>query len=296
MPRRTTTSIGSLELLLDTICNTFGGIIFLAILVALLLQISGPTGASPSSDPATLREANLNLARVQEELDDLKRVVGQQDQMIEKMARPGDSAPTESVAELKQRHAELIAQRQQAADALQAIESKQTSERQQSDSLDASVRQLRERIAELERQIKDEMTARAREAKLPVLRGTKKQEMPVFLKQGRFTRLFRTRARDLNTSEVEVQALGTGRGTARPKPGMGILIRRGGGSRDQLVAALAGYNKDANYLAIFVWPDSFDVFAELRTVIVAQGFEYRLAPLPDEVDVIREGGGAALVQ
>src|SRR4051812_9561577 len=41
MKRGTTLEFDSLELLLDTICNTFGGILFLAVLVIILVQRTG---------------------------------------------------------------------------------------------------------------------------------------------------------------------------------------------------------------------------------------------------------------
>ena len=41
MSRRRSRKQDSLELLLDTICNTFGGVLFIAILVVMLLQQTG---------------------------------------------------------------------------------------------------------------------------------------------------------------------------------------------------------------------------------------------------------------
>ena len=40
MSRKPNDDDGSLELLLDTICNTFGGVLFISILVILLLNLS----------------------------------------------------------------------------------------------------------------------------------------------------------------------------------------------------------------------------------------------------------------
>ena len=54
--RQRTETNSSLDLLLDTICNTFGGIIFLAILVAVLLQFSG---AAPFETPATTSDESV---------------------------------------------------------------------------------------------------------------------------------------------------------------------------------------------------------------------------------------------
>ena len=55
--RRKSSSLGSLELLLDTICNTFGGIILIALLVVILIST---TSESSSKEPAT-RESQAAL-------------------------------------------------------------------------------------------------------------------------------------------------------------------------------------------------------------------------------------------
>tara|TARA_A100001391_G_scaffold100565_2_gene66845 strand:- start:177 stop:1082 length:906 start_codon:yes stop_codon:yes gene_type:complete len=64
MKRRSAVSDDSFDLFLDTICNTFGGIVFLAILVTLLVQVrSDPSGHQPPTkiDAAKLRELELKL-------------------------------------------------------------------------------------------------------------------------------------------------------------------------------------------------------------------------------------------
>lgn len=60
--RRRTTSADSLELLLDTICNTFGGVLFIAILVVILLRM---TGESEEETPVpTVAPEHLSLIHI----------------------------------------------------------------------------------------------------------------------------------------------------------------------------------------------------------------------------------------
>ena len=66
----------SLELFLDTICNTFGGIIFLAILVAILSQTRGMMNQdNPDADhaltPAEVRQLKQRLADAQSRVERL---------------------------------------------------------------------------------------------------------------------------------------------------------------------------------------------------------------------------------
>ncbi len=67
MSRRQRDDSDSFDLFLDTICNTFGGNVFLAILVALLAKVrsgtDSPDGPPPAS-PAAVRAAELKLQQI----------------------------------------------------------------------------------------------------------------------------------------------------------------------------------------------------------------------------------------
>ncbi|MEO9592126.1 hypothetical protein [Rhodopirellula bahusiensis] len=78
MRRRTSDQGDSFDLFLDTICNTFGGIVFLAILVALLAKIRhDPSGSEMAEQPVTalmMRTLELELVQQQSRLRDLQNV------------------------------------------------------------------------------------------------------------------------------------------------------------------------------------------------------------------------------
>lgn len=59
-------SAESLELLLDTVTNTFGGILFLALLVAILLQKTSP---SPSADDSNENQVEPLSSTAHAEMD-----------------------------------------------------------------------------------------------------------------------------------------------------------------------------------------------------------------------------------
>ncbi|MEO8166385.1 MAG: hypothetical protein ABI619_13420, partial [Betaproteobacteria bacterium] len=56
MRRRTNTDDSSLELLLDTICNTFGGILFISMLVVILLNMTSEAVEDSPPSPKTQLE------------------------------------------------------------------------------------------------------------------------------------------------------------------------------------------------------------------------------------------------
>ncbi len=76
MKRRGTVSEDSFDLFLDTICNTFGGIVFLAILVTLLVQVrADPSGQQTPTqiDTAKLRELQLGLEQASVRVETLRQ-------------------------------------------------------------------------------------------------------------------------------------------------------------------------------------------------------------------------------
>ena len=67
-----------------------------------------------------------------------------------------------------------------------------------------------------------------------------------------------------------------------PRPNTGIRIDPTGDRDNAVSRRLAAFDKDRHYLKIFVWPDSFEHFAVVRTVMVAGQFEYSLNPFPED--------------
>lgn len=299
MTRRKSSESSSLELLLDTICNTFGGIVFLAILVAILLQMSGRS--EKPTETARRQKELVDLQSEQEtltaELERLRKVVEEQDQMVAKLAPSATREDLEKVLAYRRSKSDLTKKQLEALGEINGSEIEIGKIAQDLQALDEALAKVRDQATRLEAELQAELKSRSAEAKLPMLRDTAKREVPVVLVGGRLSVLLRPGARGaLNTDEFDVKDLGTGRGTVKPKPGAGTLVQLDGSSHDAIASRLAGFNKDRDYLAVFVWHNSFDHFRALRNVMVERGFEYRLVPIPPGQDAIREGSGKAQVQ
>lgn len=99
MPMQTSSS-GSLDMLLDTMCNTFGGVCFIALMVA-LLSLSAPPADDAATPDAPLSEEmlrNQELERLRREHDELRAAIAIQEDFLAASA----SAPTNSLARLAQ--------------------------------------------------------------------------------------------------------------------------------------------------------------------------------------------------
>ena len=82
-----------LDLLLDAICNTFGGIVFIALLVVLLLGNTSAIKAPPVQDSRSPSEILLQQERLtyqlndaREELEELQHLAAQQREMLKQNA------------------------------------------------------------------------------------------------------------------------------------------------------------------------------------------------------------------
>ncbi len=71
----------SLELLLDTICNTFGGIVFVSLLVVILVNMSSRETADTPPEPVTQAEMlkkQTELESLRQDLKELQTTLNQQ--------------------------------------------------------------------------------------------------------------------------------------------------------------------------------------------------------------------------
>ena len=76
----------SLELLLDTMCNTFGGVMFIAILLSVMIAIRGhETKALPPDQSERAAKLEQQIARLQNELAAITRKTEEQAKLLENM-------------------------------------------------------------------------------------------------------------------------------------------------------------------------------------------------------------------
>ena len=87
MSRRRAVKQDSLELLLDTICNTFGGVLFIAIMVVMLLQNAGqgPETVVPAPSPEELEARTEQLATLSAEVLRQQQIQASQTSLVDSL-------------------------------------------------------------------------------------------------------------------------------------------------------------------------------------------------------------------
>jgi hypothetical protein len=286
MSKRDSGESDSLELLLDTICNMFGGVLFIAMLLAVLTGVKGE-GVAKSAGVESIAEASdlrAKLIQLEHEVPGLEAAA----QSLQSRA-PSDSL---NIGDLSTRlDGDLKDAETRLAEAKKTLESLRQREQDFNSELSAAAENT-SRITrsnnELKEQIAREQQSKVADARLPVTRRTEKQPLHLILKGGRIYEVFRFDPENgigINTQDVTSQDIGdnvliTPRSDAGFPPTTSL-------ARHPRWRNIVAYRTSNRYfLYLMVYPDSFDVFRSLRVESMRAGYEYDLVILPPAQQVI----------
>ena len=311
MSNRRRTGDSSLELLLDTITNTFGGILFLAILVSLLLRTASPTVAR-QGDP-TPRFTATEQASLELKLDDLK------DQFARLKRRPAaallsdpDPEITRSREEserLSARFADALGERATLAMQTATHQRERTAAIEEASQLEARRAASAERLSAaksandaslvesqrlaqlkltLERSVRP--TTIDQTVGMPTLRDSKKEQVCIYVRFGKIFMMhsYRGGVRVGPNPQFFVVAPGNPP-VARPKPGAGVEINPDT-VKQELDRLLSSFPPVGWDIAVVVFHDSFANFQLLKQAIVEAGYQYRPLPVHPGGSIIDSGG------
>lgn len=291
----------SLELLLDTICNTFGGIVFIALLVVLMLRNTAPALVKPQDvvSPDELVRLASQLEAVTAELSSLRTARAE-------LARRAQAFAPHEVRD-------LMAERDALAEEMDAIHGARDWKVAENASLAAEIERqeselgaIPERLAEakaevdrLQAELNATRRSKAREIRNPLVRQSGSwRELGLVLRYGRMYLWHRYDAdgerAGLNTEEFVVVGEEDGTIITHPDPTKGIPLTKGGSTDEAIRNRLRPFPSGRFYVAVVVRPDSFDRFAILRDVLIRAGYDYRL--MPSESSVTDTGGSDTRVQ
>lgn len=301
MKRRQGPSAGSLDLLLDTICNTFGGVLFLAILFAVLLRNprAEPTPEEPTQEEyeeASLKMLALEnqLQEAQARLETLQRAAETQTDLMQQIATPEGNVAIAHWKATQAQYDALAAVRLKVLARLDARQAALDQSNADNLDLDEQLKHLTEALRMAEIELKKEVEARTQNARLPKQRTSAKMEIATVMRYGRFYiwhKQVGPFGKDLNTDEFVIVADETHQVEVTPKPYAGTPINSSPESREALKKRLSAFRPDRVLIAVVVFDDSFDRFQDLKRVLIEQGFDYRILPKGDEPIYDRGGSG-----
>jgi hypothetical protein len=306
----------SLELLLDTITNTFGGILFIAILLSLMLRSSSRAvrESAAQSEPITAAEQ----AELESQVADLQQDAESLRQRLAAAPQRSDSQADDSV--LGKLSAAAAAVEQATAERAEAVRNTLQSQREagtadeQYEMLEQDRKSITDRLAEAENRLAAALAEAAKLSEaaveadrppgateieqtvgLPSLRPSVKNEVGLYV---RFDRIFMMHAwkngerLGPNTEQFVIAWLPGADGVrqaARPKPAAGMPVVAGTINAD-LRRLLQLFPPERFVVSMVIFEDSFDVFQLIKAAIVQNGYEYRPIPLKPGESVVDSGG------
>ena len=308
MTRKQLQSEGSLDLLLDTICNTFGGVVFIALLVVLLLRLSPIKQLSASVQSSSAIRASLQW---QEALESNHALLADlQSQITEDALHWDDSVMTE-LKELQAMEKKELQLKQELGDSLLTLVETEDKIINVSASLEvlktqrihveklysetiATVSALKDTLktlTALNEQIESSILPPSfldRPVELPVEKTDYSDQITLFVKYGRVYFPFDTND-NINASDFFIER-GWIYNAAKPKVFEGIPINGNGDPTPEVSQRLIGFSPRDYFVHIIICENSFDYFQGLKEQLSQLGYRYHLTPLGVD-DFVQTGSG-----
>lgn len=285
------------DMFLDTICNAFGGIVFISLLVCVMLQLTQSISKQP--DPNVMKDLEDQGKSIQVEIDLLLKVKDEQIRQIRSLGSIVDPELLKKYLELIQKEKNLQVAYNDLIAAINAMRLGTDDLRRKLLDLEA---QRNELIDKLEQLKKKGVPA---EGAPPVAKLSRKRSVAVFISGGRmsFCHKFNDKSEPVaeNDDDVAVTKNETGKFLS-PKPGRGIAIDGSPDSLKKIAAALSGFSPtpkpgqnetDAHCVAMVVWPDSYSQCAVVRDWLISRKFEYGLILMREGQEVQMVSGAGA---
>ena len=299
--RRTSINASSLDLFLDTICNAFGGIMFLSILISVLAKMQDTRASSkPSNESIQQSDADEFSRKLKELQSDRSRILA----TIDSLETLSVGADQSEVIELKERTRQArrrldlaVAGQSLMSLKLSEIQVDATNLKQESVELEEKLVAAQAAYLDKAKAVDDALDSRVQKTELPSVRATNKGNLLFAMRYGKLYLISDT-AHRLSGNYYAPHAIVTKTPFStevkpRKEAGWDLSVAE---DVSQLEAALANEPPHNTFLSVAVWPDSFKEFARLKENCLRLGYDYQLLPLNDVESISIGSGGSASVQ
>jgi len=282
--RSESSDVSSFDLFLDTICNTFGGIVFLAILMALLIQTRSVVktddaqGQAPPS-PDQVRE-------MISELDALSAAHAALSETLLHTPEPTRSGDNDAFRRLVKKASELDAdvaektrENMAAAKALAQRIASNAALAQENAMIPSLVADAESGLATGRAKYQALAESKQQNLRLPRERTTSTASVLLMFQNGRVVQAFQPSVVGSGFIEANVtksKAL-LGRTRITIKPGAGWDFSDPD-DRVRIGEMIAKASRDGFAITVAVWPENYDLFDDLRNQMTKANVPYQLWP------------------
>lgn len=298
--RRTESS--SFDLFLDTICNTFGGIVFLAILLAIMIQnraiVKSPDSQDSRISAAEMRAMSLRLDQLSSEKESLQATL---ESLPEAKPNEVDPEYSKAIEAAKQREAELAdlldLQAKTGARLASQLEANEE-QRKRNAQVPGLHEKQKDRLRQAAAEYAGVVEAKQQTLRLPRVRTSRAASILVLVQNNsmylaKTPSLFAT---GFNSSHVTTKSAFGGGIQVDPKVGAGWDLTQPEGQVDfhDLVQQAS---RSGHIMTLAVWPDSYTTFSSLRDAMIERDVFYQLWPQSESDKlVVFLGGGTQRIQ
>ncbi|MDG2470523.1 MAG: hypothetical protein P8M80_14670 [Pirellulaceae bacterium] len=283
MRRRHTTS-DSLDMLLDTITNTFGGIVFLALLIVILMNNEQPSDATDESTETA--EITQTIQALTERKNALLQMQTAQQVITGLSSTEGEKNQLQTARERAAQYAKLRDEIDQTLEKRLAISDQIQNDLTEMGAVNRQISDAETLQSKSLENLQLEIENRKKEIDLPKERETQKAQTAVLVKQGRLHVLDKSLGRgrfEINKEHFEEcskkdATLVITEGNYRARQGGGVSIT----DETVLLNQLNKVNAGGNYLTVAIWGDSFGDFETMRDICRKLNLEYELIPMQPE--------------
>ena len=274
---------GSLDLLLDTICNTFGGVLFISLLVVILTNMTAeqvsmepPEQASQSSLIALRRD----LESAKDELQRLQTSVSQQQCIQTEFTSDESIRLAQQLRDSRTRVAGTIASNDALLSKIGQSQTQINQAAKKLTALTANLKQARAELAKITLRLTMEVKSRTKTATLPTVTGWNGEVANLFLKQGHLCALQIVQNGFLtwNTQESK-RSTRNGVTVIDPIVSAGLPITLKPPDTAAIRGKLSGYDPQQHLIRVWVTPESFEHFSLIREALVKRKFHYEVVPV-----------------
>lgn len=274
MSRRRIEIPDSLELLLDTICNTFGAVIFISMLLSILAGEKASEASTQTSDEQidqmeTQLKKDITKARARH--TQLKTQLNQQSELLKKFSNPASLQMAMEISQASQTQLQVLNTKSEQIETL-------TEQDAESLRKEGMLSQQLQKRDELDRQVKaitrelDAATAQAgRKAKVSRVRPTSKTGFGYMLHD---SKLYRTVNAEGKIDAHDCSELDrAGSHVLLPRPTGGIAMPT---EQNRVESRFEHLDNKRHFVRLFVSPNSFGQFVAVKDALVSLNLEYEV--------------------
>jgi hypothetical protein len=267
MARRKGAQSGSLDLLLDTICNTFGGILLISLLVIVLLNTTSKTkSSSPVSkdSQSKMLEDQFKMEKLVREVEKLRESVSSIENIQETLAPKEVVDLAKKVQQLEKDRSKQVVDKSRVVSESTQVQAKLNEISNDLQFLSQKIAEAKKQKAALRKTIEEEVDKRSREAVIPKVVQSSKATKWFFLVGGKlYGPGERRNSRDFVWTDDFV--------SYRPDSGLPITKQLKG-----IEDSFSGISADRFDIQLWVWPDSYEQYDSVRDVLNQLSFKCSL--------------------